>query len=475
METGNTLGLYNALATAIADTLYEVGGNVITRIKAAVAVGDTSITVESATTFDAVSGYNGFPPELGRIAVNGTILRYSSTDATHLIGVTDDDGNAGSPVEIPMNAVVMDISKQATQLDKLRASFVLGTVDSADQLDLFARNHGISRPRGLDGETFRALLRVLIYLDAQTVYSIEQVLDVLVGVGNYEIYEDLMSEMFKVFVNIDYETGGPEGRAYLQGMEPQPRTSTTTVTVTDDPTSVYGMWGADDPFREGTNYAMKALAVTINTANPTRLASAALFLSTDRVIELDRSDGTTESWNRDAFIGTSAITLKTRNRSNARLSAGSPTHVFANEPGAFPQWCVGHNIVIVSDNPDNDGTYVIASRVSHKEIVVTGGAFETESNVTWHLTPVFPTEAGLTARILRTSTVGSVVTAPNTLPTNVLVDYTTINSAEILADATVPGLADGASPVFLWDKGYLVRTVLDLITAAGVKAVVGNR
>lgn len=470
-ETGQILGGMNAVVTAIADTFYEMGGFVLTRCADAGGEGDSSLVVESG--FLGADGAPGFPEHNGRVACLGTIFRYTTATATVFSGITDDDGNAGLPIAVPERTALMDISRQTTQLDLLRASFLLDTVDSGDQLDMFARNYGLTRPRGLDGETFRALIRVMIYLEAGTIYGMEQVLTVLVGEDGYTIYEDLMSDMYKVFVLLDPEEGGPAGRSYFAGGEAHARSTNTTVIVTLTPLLVYGVYDAADPFRAGTNYAMASFSATTASANPTRLTAAALFLAGDvgKPVIFAGLLGT-ECWEVATFISTSAITLVGRTHTNARLDGAFPTHVYLDDRCDIAEWVVGHKFTIVGGA--NAGSYEITSWVSRTEIVVSGATFVDEEDATWHLTPDFGNGTG-TTKVLRATFVGTTITTPVTMPVNVLVDYTAIESMQLMENPAVAGISEGASPFFLFQEGYIVQTVLDLITVAGVEAVVGVR
>lgn len=448
---GEIVGLYHGLVSAIADTIYEaLGGYLMVRTTAPYTAGDAAITVESTFRF----------PDAGRLAIDGYIVEYTGKTDTSFTGLTY-EGAVGLPEDQGIGTVVMDWSRASTQLDLLRRSFLVDYADGTD-LDTLGRNHGLARPRGANDATYRALLRVLMYLDAQTPYAMRRVLDVLYGAGNYELYEDLISDPLTVHVVMTSSAGSPAGKTYLIGGEEQ-ASAGDTVTVNEAPAVVYGVYDAADRARTGTNYLYATLTVTTQATSPASVFSAGRFESTDegRPIIIDG-----QSWTIRTFISANEIVLATRTRDDGRVNSGEPT-VFRTDADHFRPWMVGHALVVSSE--ENGGTYEITEYVSPFEVKCASASFGNESGVTWWVQPQFAT-GSTTAHLLRHSVAGKVITCPGALPANVRVDYATVRSAELMEDVGQDGT--DAGPFYLWDAGWLARVVLDLVRAAGVRVVV---
>src|SRR3990167_3614971 len=182
-----------------------MSGRLIVRSTAVYVAGDGSITVEGTHRW----------PTSGRIAVAGTTGYYASKTATSLDGLTDENGDPGLLTGARAGSVVTEISQAETDVDLVRRSFFVAYAEGVD-LDTLGRNYGLHRPRGIDDDTWRALLQVMIYLDAQTIRACVKVLDALLGPGNYEIYEDLVGDPLTVHVVVAASAANAQtGRTYL--------------------------------------------------------------------------------------------------------------------------------------------------------------------------------------------------------------------------------------------------------------------
>ena len=324
----------------------------------------------------------------------------------------------------------------------------------------------------MDDDIYRALLTVWLFLDATTVYSLEKVLDVLQGPGNYTLYEDLEDFIHRVFVNIPYALfTTPAGQTYLQGLEPAPRGPAAVLTTAYDILQVYGIWVETDVARVGTNYAESVLAALDTAAGtPDRVNSpGGDFIASDATKWLHLIDaGVTERWLVTSFIDVNTIVVGRPDRDDGTTQTLLPDQL-AVEVGDFQQWMVGHNIEIKSG--PNVGTYPIASVDSPYQVTLTGAVFVTDSDVEWQLQATFATRSPLTARILRATFVGNVITAPAALPdATMLVDYTSVESAQLMTNQVLANM--GESPFYLAEEGAVLKQVLDLITAAGVKPII---
>jgi hypothetical protein len=468
-ETSTRTGLFNAIFTALADTLMELGGYIVTRSKTTTNLaGATTLTVESTDRFPEPSAITG----VSRLAVDGYILLYTGKTSTTFTGITDESGVVGLPATIWQNKTVMGIGRDVSQFDDLRASMIVATAEDVE-LDMIGRNYGIARPRGTTDAQFRALLQAMIYLEAQTIYGIEQVMEAIYGAGNYEVYEDLEDFPHKVFVQVaPLPTTQSRGKTYVVGLEPQDTTGAFTVDVDNPPGEVYGAWLQTDPGRSATNYANEPFVSSTQAANDRRVYGPGAFFFTaadiEKPVTLTRASGQEEHWRVEAVdAGGSWASVYWRSFTNGTVNGASPDRLVVDN-GRFPAWVVGHDIEISNSGVGNDGTYVIAEVISHKEVRLTGAAFVTESDVEWRLFPNFPTEAN-SAEIPRATVVGNTVTlpqSPGAAPVAIFVDYIHVLSAELMEDEDIDG--NDANPFYLWDETAVARALLDLITAAGV-------
>jgi len=464
-DTGDNDTVYSALLTALADVLQETFGYLLTRVYASAAVGFATLQCEGLHRW----------PTAGRFVLAGRAYRYTGVDAVfvggtpatehycRLTGVTEDDGTTATIEAARQGDVLMYLGQDATDMDRLYRAFFVETAEGAD-LDTYARNYGLSRPRGLPDSTFRALLQVLVYLDAQTIYAIEKVLDVLRGPGTYEVYErfPVPDENNRFYVLLASTAGGPAGRAYMTAFETV-ASAGFTATASDDIAVLNGVWADTDPYREGANYAEAVVAVT--KVAPDRLVTGAAFWTVadeGRTVRL--SDG--ELWLIRSYLDPVTVQIGGPRRTDGTLNTAEPDRLVASG-SAFRAWMVGHNLVVYGTF--NAGTYPILEVVSEYEVVVSGSTFVTETLVEFMVSPQFPASAA-TASLMRATIAGPIVTCPIALPANVILDYATTPSAQAVLDSYTSGEAQ--FPFYLFDDAFIVALVLDLIKAAGVEAVV---
>lgn len=463
--TGDNDTVYSAILTALADTLQETFGFLLTRVYANAAAGFATLQCEGLHRW----------PTAGRFVCNGRYYRYTGADAVfvggtpatehycRLTGVTEDDGSTATIEAVRQGDVLMYLGEDITDMERLRMAFFVETAEGAD-LDTLARNYGLSRPRGLVDATFRALLKVLIYLDAQTIYAVEKVLDVLRGPGTYEVYErfPVPDENNRFYVKLTASTGTSRGRAYMTAFETVASVG-ATATVSQPPSVVNGVWTNTDPYRTGTNHAEASVAVT-KTA-PDRLVTAAAFWTiADEGRSVRLADGSL--WLVRSYLDPVTVQVGGPRRTDGTTNTASPDRLVASG-SVFRSWMVGHDLVVFGTL--NPGTYPILEVVSEYEVRVSGAAFVTETFAEYQLAPQF-TGTATSAAIMRATIAGNVVTCPAALPANVIVDYATVPSAQAVEDHTTDGTAQ--FPFYLFDDTFIVALVLDIIKAAGVEAVV---
>lgn len=456
MSTGAILGVWEGLVTAIADEMAELAGYLLTRTAAPTAPGAVTIEVESTHRF----------PATGRFVVEGVTGAYTGLTPTALTGVTAADGSPWVAAIRP-RAPLMDASRTHSQLDDLRAGFIVSEAEGAE-LNTLARNNGIERQRGLDDATFAALLQVLIFLEAQTVYACEQVLDAVYGAGNYELIERLESDMHTIFVRIPFVGGAggdSQGKTYLNGGEAATATG-VTVDVEYDVITPYGVYSAADPLREGVNYANATVACTADSGAPTALGSLGLWLPADAgkgiVLTLD---GVQQWWTIAEVVDPNEIALHWAPATGAQVDSGT-LDVVRLDYDRWAPWVVGSSIVVAAGV--NAGSHVIAEYLSPREVRV-AAPMAADADFGWELYPAFATGVG-SAAVPRATAAGNTITTPVAMPVSVLVDYTSVLSAQLVANPGVNGNAQ--YPFYLWDETAIVQSLLDLVTASGVTVVV---
>ena len=456
---GVTTGWLRGLVSAVADLFQTVGGYLLVRSVGAYTAGTATITVEGTHRW----------PSTGEFVVNGMRGAYTGITNTSFTGITDEDGNVGLPSDMRSGSVVMYYGMDQSDMDLLRRSFLVDYAEGVD-LDVLARNHGLYRPRGMSDAIWSGLLKVLMYLDAQTEYSIEKVMTVLEGAGNFDVYERHDTDPHRVFVVVAAGASAQsEGKAWIVGKEPQAQLTPTTVQVDYVPRVVSGVWSSVDPFRVGTNYAMLPILGCYTAAAQPKLLQSLVptFLTSDEGKSV-YSPGLGELWQVLSYMDPLTVRLGGRRYADGDLNSGTPTRITVSR-GFFLPWMVGHRIRVITTTA-NAGSYVIAAIGSPREASLTGAAFTTEINVEWELEPEFGSVASWPFEIHRATSLAKVITTPVAMPANVLVDYATVPSAQLMLGPNVNG--DDQYPFYIWDETATIQAILDMITAAGVEPVV---
>jgi hypothetical protein len=346
-------------------------------------------------------------------------------------------------------------------MEAVKNAVMVGTAEGAD-LDVLGRNYGVLRPLVTDA-VYRELLQVLIAAPAGTIETIERILDVLVGSGNYEVYELFPSEPNRVYISIGATAGDvSEGRFFLPYTEEQDQTGTYTVDVDFEPFAVGGIWEHSDPERAGTNYALQPTAITY--AAPDRIVAAVpTWTAADVGGGVELGSGV---WIVAAVLSPLVVQLVGDRGVDGAVNGGTPA-AFDVGDDVFAAWMVGHNIALQGENA---GVYEILTVVGSRRVLLDRATpWRTEAGVGWELRPLFTAGSG-TVRLHRATISGATITAPVALPATVLVDYVVVPSGQLLASAAVDGNAQ--YPGYLSDDTALVQSVVDVITVAGVEAVV---
>ena len=217
--------------------------------------------VNDAATSLPVENTLGFPTS-GRVVVQGRVYAYTSTTATTIDGITYDDGTgtvtSGVAQDHTTLAEVADFSRTMSALDIYRNSFLVDTATGTD-LDIVGNNVGVPRPAELsDDDIYRELIKAIAYAPRGTIFAIEQALDVLIGPGLYEIFEDLTSgspiqNHNRVFITV---TGGGAnerfaGKAYLESGDGDELSLDDDTTLTMPDTAFIKIHGIQPQAEEG--------------------------------------------------------------------------------------------------------------------------------------------------------------------------------------------------------------------------------
>jgi hypothetical protein len=372
-----------------------------------------------------------------------------------------------------------DDATPQTDFDKFKFTFFVDTAEGAD-LDQIARNYGLERPFGLSDLLFRELLKVMIALDASTIYSIEKIMDVLKGKEFYKIWEEEWTHHNEVFVGvISSLTDSYKGKAFMSNrVEIDPADiAGSVVVIPEEMALAYGMWAHDDPNREGINFLEAKFPVSTVAANPDRADSMnPVFVPTDVGKGL-RFENRNDYWTIQAVIGGTAIILGKAIQGGGVLVSAYPQRLYTPFP-SFESWMVGHRLQITdSVNPNNWGVFNIVGYYNNNVIFLDNVVPFTSDNggVSFRVMPNFGNVAAVNLFMDRSvlDNPNLTVTCPDPMvggtlpdPLGVFLDYTTIPSSQLKAAWTQDG--NDQYPFYLWDEHATIKGLLDVITAAGV-------
>ncbi len=234
-------GILEATLDAIGEEDAEIGGQRFTRLVAAVSQGDTVFFVENANSW----------PTSGKVAVNSIVYRYSSRTAQSLIGITYIEGGTinGARQDHRIQSIVLDISGEFSAIDQVRRALFVNTAEGED-LSVVGRNLGVERlPFLSSDEQFRNVIKALAYNPKGTVYGLELALDAIVGAGNYEISERLITDPNTVFIKLlgavaisDFA----QGKTFLSARTARLAVNSTSVPLLEAPIAVGGVKWKDE-------------------------------------------------------------------------------------------------------------------------------------------------------------------------------------------------------------------------------------
>jgi hypothetical protein len=219
------------------------------------------------------------------------------------------------------------------------------------------------------------------------------------------------------------------------------------------------------------------------TVNPATLNSASgLFVSgdTDKHIRLHSDINENCGVWKVTYVSSTQVTLSGVQRVGADVEAGAGSDndtVTLSDPWFSPK-DVGKDIKTSNSQlpgtPNNLTTEILAY-VSPYQVEVANGTYTDETGLTWEFDPNLTVESSLRWELIDVGTEASkVLTLREALPatnTDVDVIYTTVLSGQVLLNEFVQNLLTSPDlywPLYLWDIDSVTRTLMDLITAAGV-------
>lgn len=470
---GNEVGLYRGIVSAIADTMLETAGFLLVRAVGSPQAGDLELEVDGLHRW----------PLAGKFIVAGVTYTYTTATVSptlnRLEGLTREyQGStvSGLAQDLREGDVVTYWGRDLTDVDLIRQSFFLETAEGSD-LDLLGRNYGVARLRGMTDTVYRNLLKVMLYLDATTMWAVEKVLDVLVGAGNYDLWDTPTDPDDHHIVFVDLYPNPSDvykGKTFLCGAEPKATTGTYTADADFPPVAVYGVYQrlTDDPCadrRSATNYARRDFNGFTDPASPQWLQTT--------MVTFDPSDtgrsvifSTGEIWRVVAVLGPYSAELGVPSVA-ANVSVGTPDALTAKSP-IFRPWMEGHGIqVTTSLHAGNYQTATIDTVVNESTAQLSsmsgGGWVASETDLVFSVIPDFGTIPTINFSLFRATIAGSTITTETPIPGgDVWLDYATIPSAQVVYDHTVDG--NDQYPFYLFDDTWFVDEILDLILAAGV-------
>lgn len=166
--------------------------------------------------------------DAGMFGIDGVRYHYASKTDTSFQGVYHLSGGEVIPGPIRLlrvQSTVIDLNRSRTAMELVRRAMLVDYAEGED-LNTLARNLGVLRLPFLSGDAqFRAILKALAYNPKGTMFGLELALTGLVGVGNFEIYEDLIRYPCTVFIRLlgsaTTDTKS-QGKAFLSGVELAP-------------------------------------------------------------------------------------------------------------------------------------------------------------------------------------------------------------------------------------------------------------
>lgn len=161
----------------------------------------------------------------GFIGVEGVRYRYTGKTNIAFQGVYHLAGGEvvpGPAKLLRIQSTVIDLNRSHSGVDLVRRAMLVDYAEG-DDLNALGRNLGVFRlPFIASDPQFREILKALAYNPKGTLFGLELALRGLIGVGNFELYEDLIRYPNTVFVRLlgaATTDARSQGKAYFAGQE----------------------------------------------------------------------------------------------------------------------------------------------------------------------------------------------------------------------------------------------------------------
>jgi len=191
-------GLFRALLDAIHGSDNQIGGSALTRLRLPLLAGDAIIAVDATFTFgEMVDGAGD-----GRVVIGGEIIGFTGRTVDTFTGLTRGLESSAITDQYPPHTVVFDWAANSSALDLVRRGISVNYAIGVD-LDVIARNLGLRKCFPFTDAQWRAYIKAVAYLPKQTLDAFRIALEAIYGVGNFAVYERLVSDPYIVCVEVE--------------------------------------------------------------------------------------------------------------------------------------------------------------------------------------------------------------------------------------------------------------------------------
>ena len=456
------MGLLAAILDAIHGEDERIAGVQVTRLTTPLLAAEVgTMNVESTLRFGETLDGGGE----ALVIVGGEIILATGRTATTFTGLTRGVDNTNVPNVHPITTNVYDYAQNTSAIDHLRRAFLLDFAIGED-INVIGRNLGLERCDGLTDEQWRELIKLVAYMPKQPLDTYRQVLDVVFP-GQYDLITDLLSKPYTVRVDLAVSPGSSKkGRFFLNGGEAQLTTGLLSVNT-------------DDPILPSTHIGNAAVGSIIEVSGGFHVDGENFVLDdgVNPAVTFEYDDNASVIQNpvlrainftagdSDATIALTALVAINN----------APTLAVTASPAGV------NGIDLVNDALGIAGNVPITTTVADTVFAVSGMAGGIDVGAigvfgVFDDTPLtrLGYRLGFTNYFTGGSFVGSTITlgsSPGAVGTAVLIDYIAFNANYLADDETI--VDDDDFYAYLGDDTVLIRCLLDMVRAAGIKVDVG--
>lgn len=466
--------------------------------------GDTEIVVEGNYRF----------PGVGQLFLAGERIAYTAKTTS----IPFNSFTVAAVTDLhPVWATVADGTRMTASLHLARAAMLLDYAEGA-YIDAIARRFGgFPRLAGMADDEYRGVVAGSCGARRGFLAGLERLLAELYA-SPPEIIEDLVTFSETVVAGEVVRTPAPGagypcvvwiavplvligatylGRTYLCGGEPQATTGAFTVDTTYPIVLPYGVYLDPDTARVDNYMDMLwpgdasvlavGLGVTVDSAADNFLATD---VGHDLVISGAARAASNGPWEIETFTGVGRVNVRGRLQQEGRVDGATLTIFEINtnvpwEACPFGPDSVGREIQVeaVGDDPGVLWGGVplfreIIRYIDRRSVEVNAVWPGAGGDMSWRFMPNFSFQIAIDWRAPRATFAGSTITLPRTPgapPIDVLVDYTTVPSAQLLLDTTERNQPAWSSwPFYLDGTMTWMADLFDEFVPAGVAVRFGD-